>query len=59
MKTNKLIISTEILDDGHLRYKLHDNDMIYLLTRDLALAEKTAALLKLEYNREKQNASKV
>ena len=42
-----------------LRYKLHDNNIVYLITRDLTLAEKTAEVLKLEYKREKQNASKV
>jgi len=56
---NKLIISTETLIDGSLRYKLSDNNTLYLITRDLTLAEKTAEVLKLEYKREKQNASKV
>jgi len=59
LKKNRLIISTETLEDGALRYKLHDNNIIYLVSRNLDLVNRTAETLKLEYNREKQNASKV
>lgn len=59
MKKNKLIISTEQLENGALRYKLHDNNIIYLLSQNLDLVNRTAETLKAEYNREKQNASKV
>ena len=59
LKMNKLIISPEVQEDGHLKYTVQDSNRIYMITRDRALAEKTAAALKSEYNREKQNASKV
>ena len=57
---NKLIITT-VRDSRNfpISYKVHDNYTVYMLTSSLSCAEETVRILKLEYNQEKQNASKV
>ena len=57
---NKLIITT--VRDKERRpvsYQLHDNETIFLTTSNLKVAQDAAQQLKLEYQREKQNASQV
>ena len=57
---NKLVINIEY--DGVVTdpiYKVEDRDTLYMRTRDRNVAEKCYNELKLEYQAEKQNASKV
>ena len=56
---NKLEINIE--DDGCTDpiYKVEDAHTLYMRTRDRRVAEKCYNDLKLEYQREKENASKV
>jgi|TARA_B110000977_G_scaffold197500_1_gene280149 hypothetical protein len=54
---NKLIIREEVKPDNTLTYVVEDNYTVYMLTGNLACAEELVRNLKLEYNREKQNAS--
>jgi len=56
---NKLILREEVLDNQSIRYIVEDAHQVYMLTGNLAVAEEVVRKLKLEYNREKQNASKV
>jgi|TARA_B110000908_G_scaffold158161_1_gene199000 hypothetical protein len=46
-------------DDKELAYKVEDKYNVYMMTRSKTLAERTYNYLKLEYQTEKQNASKV
>lgn len=59
MKTNKLLITEYMNDDKELAYKVEDKYTVYMITRSKTLAERTYNYLKLEYQTEKQNASKV
>ena len=54
---NRLILREEVLDDQTIRYIVEDAHQVYMLTGNLAVAEELVRNLKLEYNREKQNAS--
>ena len=56
---NKLILREEVLDNQSIRYIVEDAHQVYMLTGNLAVAEEVVRKLKLEYNQEKQNASKV
>ena len=40
-----------------MSYKVHDNDTVYIVTTNLKVAEYTVQQLRLEYQREQQNAS--
>jgi ATP-dependent DNA ligase len=57
---NKLVINIEY--DGCVSdpiYKVEDAYNLYMRTRDKRVAERCYEDLKLEYQREKENASKV
>ena len=57
-KMNKLTITCT--RDSHkfpMSYKVHDNDTVYIVTTSLKVAEYTVQQLRLEYEREQQNAS--
>jgi hypothetical protein len=54
---NKLIIREEVKPDNTLTYVVEDKYTVYMLTGNLACAKELVENLKLEYNREKQNAS--
>jgi hypothetical protein len=55
---NKLFITcTRDSKRFPISYKVHDNDTVYMVTTNLKLAEYTFKQLRLEYQREQQNAS--
>ena len=56
---NKLLITEYMNDDKELAYKVEDKYSIYMLTRNKTLAEETYNYLKLEYQQELKNASKI
>ena len=56
---NRLILREEVLDDQTIRYIVEDAHQVYMLTGNLAVAEELVRNLKLEYQRELQNASQI
>ncbi len=56
---NKLEINIEYDDISDPIYKVEDAHTLYMRTRDRRVAENCYNDLKLEYQREKENASKV
>jgi hypothetical protein len=56
---NKLELTQELNEAGETQYKVFDRDTLYLITRDKSLAERIYKQFKLEYQAEKQNASKI
>ena len=56
---NKLKINIEYDDISDPIYKVEDAHTLYMRTRDRRVAENCYNDLKLEYQREKENASKV
>jgi hypothetical protein len=56
---NKLELIQELNMAGETQYKVFDIDTLYLITRDKSLAERIYKQFKLEYQAEKQNASKI
>lgn len=56
---NKLELIQELTEEGVTQYKVFDRDTLYLITLNKSLAEKVYKQLKLEYQAEKQNASKI
>ena len=56
---NKLELIQELNMAGETQYKVFDRDTLYLITRDKSLAERVYIQFKLEYQAEKQNASKI
>lgn len=56
---NKLEITIERDEDLIEIYKVHDINTLYLITRNRTLAEKVFKDLKLDYKKDKENASKV
>ena len=56
---NKLELIQELNMAGETQYKVFDRDTLYLITKDKSLAERIYKQFKLEYQAEKQNASKI
>ena len=56
---NKLELIQELNMAGETQYKVFDRDTLYLITLNKPLAEKIFKQFKLEYQAEKQNASKI
>jgi|TARA_B110000259_G_scaffold175128_1_gene210059 hypothetical protein len=56
---NKLELIQELNAAGETQYKVFDRDTLYLITKDKSLAERIYKQFKLEYQAEKQNASKI
>ena len=56
---NKLELIQELNEAGVTQYKVFDRDTLYLITLNKSLAEKVYKQFKLEYQAEKQNASKI
>ena len=57
--TNRLILREEVLANNSIRYIVEDAHQVYMLTGNRAVAEEIVIKLKLEYQQEIQNASKV
>ena len=57
---NKLTITcTRDSNRFPMSYKVHDNDTVYIVTTNLKVAEYTVQQLRLEHERELQNASEI
>ena len=56
---NKLELIQELDEAGVTQYKVFDKNTLYLITKDKSLAERIYKQFKLEYQAEKQNASKI
>jgi|TARA_B110000967_G_C18724336_1_gene479300 hypothetical protein len=56
---NRLLITPYVNQDKEVAYKVEDSFTVYMITRNKTLAEETYNYLKLEYQQELKNASKI
>lgn len=59
MKKNKLVIMQDLDEKGRIVFKVRDSNRLFLITHSKDLAERIFKQLKLDYQKEKENASKV
>lgn len=59
MKKNKLVIQEDKDKENRVVYKVLDSNRLFLITHSKDVAERVFKALKLDYKKEKENASKV
>lgn len=59
MKKNKLVIMQDLDENDRIVFKVRDSNRLFLITHSKDLAERIFKQLKLDYQKEKENASKV